>query len=72
MRDVVVVGDFLAVATSCADIEVIDLQGMSPHRKLHGHLLAVSALASLDGGKLLVSGSHDTFVRRVPHTSSPG
>lgn len=57
------VGDFVAAATSLAGIEVINLNGMRRHRTLQGHLLAVSALASLDGGQRIVSGSHDTFVR---------
>lgn len=57
------VGDFLAAATSSTDIEIIDLNGMKRHHKLEGHLLPVSALALLDGGTRLVSGSHDTFVR---------
>lgn len=65
MRDIVVIGDFLAVATSSAGIEIIDLNGMERRDTLQGHLLAVSCLASLDGGKRLVSGSHDTFIRRV-------
>lgn len=63
MRAVAFVGDFLAAATSSAEVHVVDLDGMKEHRTLQGHLLAVSALASLDGGERLVSGSHDTFIR---------
>ncbi|CAM9989024.1 unnamed protein product [Sphacelaria rigidula] len=63
VRAVAMVGNFLAAATSSADIQVVDLDGMKQHCMLQGHLLAVSALTSLDGGKRLVSGSHDTFVR---------
>lgn len=65
VRAVAIVGDFLAVATSSPDIQLVDLDGMKRRRTLQGHLLAVSALASLDGGKRLVSGSHDTFIRLV-------
>ncbi|CAM9459645.1 unnamed protein product [Ectocarpus sp. 6 AP-2014] len=60
VRDVVVVGDFLAVATSNPGIEIVELKRMRRHGTLEGHLLAVSALASLEGENLLVSGSHDT------------
>lgn len=60
-----VVGGFLAVATANPSIEVIDLTCMKPHGTLEGHIMAVSALASLEGDTRLVSGSHDTFIRRV-------
>lgn len=60
-----VVGDFLAVATANPSIEVIDLSRMKRHGTLEGHIMAVSALASLGGDARLVSGSHDTFIRRV-------
>eukprot|EP00903_Cladosiphon_okamuranus_P008391 g8067.t1 len=65
VRDVVVVGSFLAVATVNPSIEIIDLGCMKPHGKLEGHIMAVSALASLEpaGDSRLVSGSHDTFIR---------
>lgn len=63
VRDLVVVGSFLAVATSNPAIEVIDLNRMKPHGTLEGHIMAVSALASLNEDTLLVSGSHDTFLR---------
>ena len=59
------VGGFLAVATANPSIEVIDLSCMKLHGALKGHIMAVSALASLEGQNRLVSGSHDTFVRRV-------
>lgn len=64
VRDVVVVGDFLAVATSNPGVVIVELKCMRRHGILEGHLLAVSALASLEGENLLVSGSHDTFIRR--------
>eukprot|EP00904_Undaria_pinnatifida_P007038 jgi/Undpi1/3464/HiC_scaffold_16.g06836.m1 len=63
VRDIVVAGDFLAAATSSPSVEVVDLHGMRRHGQLRGHLLAVSSLASLEGGTGLVSGSHDTFIR---------
>lgn len=65
VRDVVVVGGFIAVATANPSIEVIDLSCMKPHGTLEGHIMAVSALASLEGGARLVSGSHDTFIRQA-------
>lgn len=68
VRDVVIVGGFLAVATSNPGIEVVDLHCMEQRGRLEGHLLAVSAVAALEGEELLVSGSHDTFLRQV---SSP-
>lgn len=58
-----VVGGFLAVATTNPGIEVIDLKRMKLYGRLEGHLLAVSALASIEGDGRLVSGSHDTFIR---------
>ncbi|CAM9520225.1 unnamed protein product [Scytosiphon promiscuus] len=65
VRDVVVVGGFLAVATSNPGVEVIDLNSMKRHGILEGHLMAVSALTSLRRRAHLVSGSHDTFISRV-------
>lgn len=65
VRDVVVVGELLAIAMSCPDVEVIDLNSLTRRDALRGHLLAVSALASLGDGQRLVSGSHDTFLRFV-------
>lgn len=56
-------GDALAVATSSADIDVIDLDAMMRKSTLKGHLMAVASLVSLDGGTRLASGSHDTFIR---------
>lgn len=56
-------GDALAVATSSADIDVIDLDAMMRKSTLKGHLMAVASLVSLDGGTKLASGSHDTFIR---------
>ncbi|CAM9412333.1 unnamed protein product [Ectocarpus sp. 12 AP-2014] len=64
VRDVVVVGDCLAVATSDPGVEIVELKRMRRHGTLEGHLLAVSAMASLEGENLLVSGSHDTFLRQ--------
>lgn len=58
-----VAGGFLAVATTNPGIDVIDLKSMKPQGRLEGHLLAVSALASIEGENRLVSGSHDTFLR---------
>lgn len=63
VRDVVVVGGFLAVATSSPGVEVIDLNAMRRHGILEGHLMAISALTALRGEAQLVSGSHDTFIR---------
>lgn len=65
VRDVVIVGDFLAVATSNPGVEVIDLHHMKRRGRLEGHLLAVSAVAAIEGEGLLVTGSHDTFLRQV-------
>ena len=55
----------MAVATANPSIEIIDLSCMKPHDTLEGHIMAVSALASLEGGARLISGSHDTFIRQV-------
>ena len=54
-------------------MEVVDLNGMRRHGALRGHLLAVASLAALEGGTRLVSGSHDTFIRRAvdPTPSAP-
>lgn len=60
-----IVGGFLAVATANPSIEVISLSRMKPHATLGGHIMAVSALASLEGDTRVVSGSHDTFIRQV-------
>lgn len=53
------------MATANPRIDVIDLSLMKPHGTLEGHIMAVSALASLEGDTRLVSGSHDTFIRQV-------
>eukprot|EP00752_Nemacystus_decipiens_P012120 g10745.t1 len=50
VRDVVVVGGFIAVATANPCIEVIDLSCMKPHGTLEGHIMAVSAVWGRAGG----------------------